>query len=371
MIIAGVFFGVIFLFGFGFFAINTYRLVRNKGGSRTKYLAGMFFGFILLGISIGLGAAAITRIQALKVESFSNTDELVIPYLITSSNNTANTSYTYAKAPGIAMIAPLDIAYQVNADVLNAKYRNVAGNTNPLVMVLDCGNGTRQRESQKVNGNGYVAGNNAFFDTTCLYTQKGTYYPTITFTYRDTVKQQNQSFTLDAATITINAQLSVSVDGKPIMTNSGNSELIAGDAPTRIQLDAKNIFSEIGMPDNSIIWDMESDGSPDKENKVTFGYNYIDPKLYMVSYRFPGAGDLSTLWYHFYLRVNQSDTPRCSVSATNDGNTYKFATLWSGGISTTQEISTYRWEIYDIDTESTVTSIPTRNDSLEYTFNKQ
>lgn len=30
MIIAGVFFGVIFLFGFGFLAINTYRLIRNK-----------------------------------------------------------------------------------------------------------------------------------------------------------------------------------------------------------------------------------------------------------------------------------------------------------------------------------------------------
>ncbi|MBP6911233.1 hypothetical protein KBC03_06680 [Patescibacteria group bacterium] len=30
MIIAGVFFGVIFLFGFGFLAINTYRLIRRK-----------------------------------------------------------------------------------------------------------------------------------------------------------------------------------------------------------------------------------------------------------------------------------------------------------------------------------------------------
>ncbi len=63
---------------------------------------------------------------------------------------------------------------------------------------------------------------------------------------------------------------------------------------------------------------MDSDGTPDKENKVTFGYNYLDPKLYTVSYRFPNsAGNLANLWYHFYLRVNQSDTPRCTVAYNN------------------------------------------------------
>lgn len=152
MIIAGVFFGVIFLFGFGFLAINTYRLIRNKGGSKTKYLAGMFFGFILLGIAIGLGAVAITKVQGIKVESFANTDELVIPYLITSSNNSALTEYTYAKAPGIHMIAPLDVAYQLNEEIINIKYGAVAGDTPPISMVLDCGNGDRATPSQKVEG---------------------------------------------------------------------------------------------------------------------------------------------------------------------------------------------------------------------------
>lgn|GEM_PF-923920 len=331
MIIAGVFFGVIFLFGFGFFAINTYRLIRNKGGKKTKYLAAMFFGFILLGISIGLGAVAISKVQGIKVDSFANTDELVIPYLITSSNNSTKTAYTYAKAPGVYMIAPLDIAYQINEDIVNLKYRNVAGANPPLAMVLDCGNGERGVASQMVNGGGYIAGDNAFFDSTCLYTKKGTYSPKITFTYRDPVKQQNQSFTLDAGTITITAQLNVTVDGRAVGTNSGNSEIIVGDSPVRVQIDAKNIFSELGITDNNIVRDMETDGTPDKENKVTFGYNYLDPQLYTVSYRFPNAGDnFGTLWYHFYLRVNQSDTPRCSVVVKNDGNTYNFTTMRSG-----------------------------------------
>src|SRR5690606_3349091 len=128
------------------------------------------------------------------------------------------------------------------------------------------------------------------------------------------------------------AQMNLTVDGQPIGTNSGNSELIVGDAPIRVQVDAKNIFSELGITDNNIIWDMESDGTADKENKVTFGHNYYDPQLYTVSYRFPNAGDnLGTLWYQMYLRVNQSDTPRCSVVAQNNNNTYTFSAMWSGG----------------------------------------
>lgn len=86
----------------------------------------MFLGFILLGIAIGLGAVAITQVQGIKVDSYANTDELVIPYLITSSQNSVTTEYTYAKAPGIYMIAPLDIAYQINEDIVNLKYKNVA-----------------------------------------------------------------------------------------------------------------------------------------------------------------------------------------------------------------------------------------------------
>ncbi len=245
MIIAGVFFGVIFLFGFGFLAINTYRLIRNKTGNKTKYLGGMFLGFILLGIAIGLGAVAITKVGAIKVDSYANTDELVIPYLLTSTNNTTNNEYTYAKGNGIYMIAPVDIAFQVNQDIVELKYKNTAGANPPLSMTLDCGNGDKNTASQKVNGAGYIAGTNAFFDSTCLYTKKGTYTPKIIFTYRDPIKQQNQTFSVDAGSLVISAQFAVTVDGKAIGTNSGNSEIIVGDAPTRLQMDAKNIFSEL------------------------------------------------------------------------------------------------------------------------------
>lgn len=170
---------------------------------------------------------SITRIQGLKVDNFGNSNELVIPYLMTTSDNDATMQYTYAKAPGITMIAPLDVAYQVNADLANVKYKEVAGNIKPTSIILDCGNGSRQVASQKVNGAGYVEGKNAFFDSTCLYTQKGTYTPTMTFTYIDPVKQQSQSFTLPAGTINIIAQINMSADGKPLITNSGNTELIA------------------------------------------------------------------------------------------------------------------------------------------------
>ncbi|MBP6911234.1 hypothetical protein KBC03_06685 [Patescibacteria group bacterium] len=58
----------------------------------------MFVGVILLAIAIGLGAVAITKVQGIKVDLYANTDELVVPYLITSSNNSSTaTEYTYAK----------------------------------------------------------------------------------------------------------------------------------------------------------------------------------------------------------------------------------------------------------------------------------
>lgn len=117
---------------------------------------------------------------------------------------------------------------------------------------------------------------------------------------------------------------------------------------------------------------MDSDGTPDKENKVNFGFNYVDPKLYMVSYRFPNsANNLGNLRYHFYLRINQSDVPRCNVAGTSDGNTYRFTTTWPGGDASSQEVNSYRWEIYDEDREKTVDSIPSRTDSLEYTFARE
>ncbi len=43
----------------------------------------------------------------------------------------------------------------------------------------------------------------------------------------------------------------------------------------------------------------------------------------------------------------------------------------SGGVDVNQEINNYRWEIYDIDKETTLQTIPARKDSLTYTFTQQ
>ena len=59
----------------------------------------MFFGFILLAIAIGLGAVAITKVQGIKVESYANSDQLVIPFLITTNKEGNQIEYTYAKEP--------------------------------------------------------------------------------------------------------------------------------------------------------------------------------------------------------------------------------------------------------------------------------
>ena len=90
-------------------------------------------------------------------------------------------------------------------------------------------------------------------------------------------------------------------------------------------------------------------------------------KLWTILYH---AFDLGNLWYHFYLRVNQSDVPKCTIVGAGDGNTYKFTTTWPNNDSN-DEVNSYRWEIYDEDRETTVDSIPSRSDSLEYTFTKE
>ena len=57
--------------------------------------------------------------------------------------------------------------------------------------------------------------------------------------------------------------------------------------------------------------------------------------------------------------------------AKNDGNTYNFSTTWPGDNSSNSEVNSYRWEIYDLDRETTIDSIPSRSDALEYTFAKE
>jgi hypothetical protein len=142
------------------------------------------------------------------------------------------------------------------------------------------------------------------------------------YTYFDKVKQQNQTATIEAGVIDIPAEIKLTVDGVRLSTNEAGNEVLAGDSPARVIIDAKNVFTDYNIPDTQIIWDIDGDGVDETGavNKAFFAQNFMEGKVYNVRYRFPSNTAYPLYYYSFPLRVLPSDTPTCSVSQEPGSN---------------------------------------------------
>lgn len=89
--------------------------------------------------------------------------------------------------------------------------------------------------------------------------------------------------------------------------------MIVGKAPVKMLFDANSMFSDLGLANTRIRWDLDNDGQIDEErdNDASLAYQLIEDKLHTISYQLPEIGPLR---YSIQVRVLQSDVPICQVS---------------------------------------------------------
>ena len=133
-----IFFGLLTFLGIGLLIVNLYRLITVKNKSKTGYILGSFFGFILFIFAIVLGARVITMVQNFSVENILDSDKLIMPYLQLKDG----TKYTRENVT-LKLIAPATMFYTLNNTYFNSQIVPSLGQVNFTEILLDCGNGQK------------------------------------------------------------------------------------------------------------------------------------------------------------------------------------------------------------------------------------
>jgi hypothetical protein len=380
MIIAWVFFGILFFVSFGFLALNGYRLSKTKTWPKTKFIVGIIVSLLAFSITLVVWASMLVQIKNIKTEVI-NSSNLVVWYIWVTLSWSNQQIPVEIVDEGITPIAPVQVYMRPTQgmyDAMKAIYKN----NSPIDYQLDCGNagngGDSTKKSQTLPSEDLKKGSldsnkPLYFDGTCLYIYKGTYTTSVTFTYLDVTTQQTKTASIPVGTIDIKAEMILTNDGVRLSTNDKWNEVVAGDAPARIIFDAKKIFSDLSsnklqFTDSNIIWDLNGDLVDDKtkENKVFFSNNYTAWQLYTVKYRLSGNPYYPLYYYSFPLRTFQSDVPICTISSDrNDDGWYTFNGVWPNGGT---DIESLRFEVYNVSKEQVVQSVPVQKPQFTYIF---
>lgn len=371
MVVSGVFFGILFFVSFAFLGLNAYRLSKAKNTPKGKFIVGMVISLLFLTISIGVGAFAITSIQKINTEDVYSKN-LVVWFVWVYTSGSTQPVFEEIEKPGITAIAPMQTYMKVN-NTFRLVLATKLGVNNIISMQLSCGNGADNKPNQIITADKLLPSDGAnplseWFDSPCFYTKKWVYNMEVIYTYFDKASQQQKTEKMPVGTINIPAEIVLTNDGVKLQTNDGGTELLGGDSPARIIFDAKKIFTDYGLRENLIVWDIDGDGIDDtkKENKSFFSNTYNDGKLYTVKYRLPGNPVYPLYYYSFPLRVLQSDVPICRLTKEDgENNSMKFTGVRPDGWT---DIDTMRFEVYNITKEQVIQTVPAQSPNFVYTF---
>ncbi len=162
-----------------------------------------------------------------------------------------------------------------------------------------------------------MEGKSDWFDAPCLYTKKGDYKIELVYEVIEKTTLQKVKQTIEAGFVKVVAEIKLTNDGQTLKLNDLKTKLLGGDTPARIVFDAKQVFSDLGLKETRVIWDLDNDGIEEKtkENKAFFSFNFSEGKQYTVTYRFPGNPVYPNYVYMFPLWILQSDVPICTISS--------------------------------------------------------
>lgn len=365
LIFAVVFFGLLFFSWFAFGALNAYRLFTVKEGSKLRYIIGLIVWVLLVFGSIGLWFLSYNKINAISEDQIFNTNDLILPYVqlrkFEDGEPSLNYSRMYIDTPGMPpLVAPTYMDMQINrtiADsfgILNLQLTKIQ---------LDCGNGQIiSNDPTQINIQ------TLFFNWSCLYLKKGQYIVKILYTYFDPQQATEVTKVIDtAATIDIPTDFDFSVEWIPRKLNDNKNEIILWTAPTKLLVDAQKIFTDLNIPTIQVAWDLDGNGSIDKQNRVSYTYYFDQPKLYnsyfSLPYTLPNG---QQIWYLTRFRVNAGDVPLCNLQTNRIWeNQYELAVqvddLWT-------DIAEYSIDIIDNQTDEIINTMKSDKFKFNYTF---
>ncbi|MFA5747902.1 MAG: PKD domain-containing protein [Candidatus Absconditabacterales bacterium] len=343
-----IFFGLIVFLGIGILIVNLYRLITIKNKPKIRYIVGTIFGFILFLFSIVLGANVLSIIKNISVENILDSDKLIMPYI----NLKGGPVYTRSDA-SLKLIAPANIFYNLNTNYFNAKILPDLGQVTFAQIQLDCGNGQ----------NLIMDITSAQFNGSCIYFKKGTYELGLNMDYIYIPTGEKLQKSVPAGSIVFDSEITVTPNKNDLLFNDEKTEMVVGKVPNKVTFDATQVFKDLNLQDYKIIWDVNGDGTQERQNDATFTYVYKQAKLWDVNVRFPG---LNNYIYTFPIRVEQSDVPVCEIIAKQiNGTQYGFELNF---IDNTASINEYQFDVIDKKSKEPLDSIKINNPKFNFQF---
>ena len=213
------------------------------------------------------------------------------------------------------------------------------------------------------------------FDWTCLYSKawKYTYSLNITYNNKTSNERKTSSYEMD----TLNFESEVLVYRTSTSSSSSNNktsrilwsnwEFILWKAPAKITVDTTQVFRDFSLWAYEVERDMDWDFENDRTNQVNFDYSYKVPKVYYVTYKFPGLSD--DVWYRFPVRVEQSDRPVCGIEVERFVWTKKYQIVTDFiDASSAATIASYNYTIWNRTTNKAQDILRNESQSIVYEF---
>lgn len=357
-IFAGLFFWILILWMLWLTTYNWYKSATIKEWSRAKNIFWLVVSFFFMLVFVWLAILSFTKIKDIQ-NTISWSTNVVTPYMevksIPGSNDPLNGKRSIF-VPNTKIIWPVNIYYQVNNDVFTKlKESQVGQNATLNYIKLDCGNGQTLD-----NRNSPFDKNNLRIDP-CFYTNKWDYNISLEYNYT-ALNWTTNSVTIAVGTLPVASDINLMWNSTKYTFNDKKSEIIVWASPIKVNVNAQKIFTDLGLTDVNITWDMDGNGSIDKTNRADFTQYYLNPKLYSIYYNIP--------WFDYTfvlkLRVNAWDVPPCAITNEILSDTdYRFML----NIDDNQtDISSYKFDIIDVSNDDIVKSVNSDKKLVEYSF---
>ncbi|MBP7847760.1 hypothetical protein KA013_00870 [Patescibacteria group bacterium] len=314
---------------------------------------------MIIATTIVLGTLSIQRIRSLATESKIQTNSLVLAYLMTRDG------LEWAGQPGTPFIAPMKVKHQLNKDQFDRNILPDIGGANAIITAieLDCGNG----QTLLAPPNMHLNAGGGYFPDHCLYINKGNYPMKLNVTFTTKTSNELQTREFDIGEFPVEAEIQFRpTDGEPYL-NDKKTEYVVGVAPVTVEYKAQLLFTDLGLQDDNIRWDLDGDKAVDMENNAAFDYTYADSKLHTINYQLPGLpSGWGDKWLSFDLRVVESELARCDLQVTSVDNDrrYSFKPIFDEAIN----VANYKFEIHDLYEDVLVDSIEATKDETTFTF---
>lgn len=333
--------------------LNVYKAFTIKNKPKAWYYAGMTLGIVILGIGLGAGTSLLDKVGRIDVISIANPNDVVAMYMHTLDEDRKPTNLFIDGS--FPLIAPVNVLATPASENFNKfiqdKFQGQVGEIEKYE--LNCGNGQILDYSEKLGT----------FEDACFYTKKGS-YPIRLIAYFKGRTTARTPHTFDLKVLEIGSELTVQGVDKPL--SGGKNELVIGPLPALLELRADQVFKDFGMREYVMEWDGDSDGIIDRQNDMTFRFNYDEAKVYTPRVKFPR---LSEVWYSFPLRVEQSGIPVCKIELQQQKvNDYQILASFFDG--TERFVSDHSFVVYDKATGKLIDEIhdPELGFQLDYRF---